>query len=244
MHPGASGVCVRVLEVDAVERVAAAQERRVRDGIAALLERAGTVERRLRMNSEVHRAAVRTEVERFGNVECSAPEIEFLFRCARRPPGEERVVEAPDTVRVHRSGEALEVKDMRSRKILTERRTPPIIDSLHTFLLPVSAARVERERVRAAARAEENRAGVLDEALRRRFDRHVVSLKVDVAILPVDAVGRHLAPRPAFGGVVKTLRHRGEPLHALSRPDHLCLRESHRTQHTRADESCQHFFHV
>ncbi|OQC22726.1 MAG: hypothetical protein BWX70_03060 [Verrucomicrobia bacterium ADurb.Bin070] len=201
----------------------------MRDGIGALLERCGAVERRLRMNGEVYFAAVRAEIERFAEVECSAPEVEFLFRYARRRPREERVIEAPDTVRVHRSGDALEVKDMRAREILAERRAPPVFDSLHTFLLPVSAARVERERVRAAACAKENRSGVLDEALRRRLDRHVVSLEVDVAILPVDAVGRHLAPRPAFGGVVKTLRHRGEPLHALSRPDHLCLRESHST---------------
>ena len=52
---------------------------------------------------------------------------------------------------------------MCAREILGERHTPPAVGGSQALLFPVGAARVECERVRTIARAEKDRAGVLDE---------------------------------------------------------------------------------
>ena len=216
VHPGCSGVGVVVLEHNAPHRVAAAQEPRVRRGVAALDEvRLGRIQLRLRVNVEIDSSAAGTQIEVLAEGESSAPDVEVLPRGSSGLPCEERVFETPDLLLVRNAVESLEVEDVRAGQIQGERRTPPVVDAFQPLLLPERAARVDGERMRPRAGAEEDRTGVLHESSGGCTQGDVLRLEVHVAVTTVNAVGGHDAVRPVGGVVVAAVRHGGKPLDAL-----------------------------
>ena len=241
-EPGGSAARVPVLQHEVGERVPPAEDRRRRARVAALPERRPRPRLKPRpgMDEEVHRAALRAEVEVLREGERARQEVERLAGRGLGRPGEQRVREFPDGIRVrHVVGAVLEVEHVLPAHIGRKRRTPPVVHALDARLPPERAARVERERVASRARTEEDGAGVLDKTLRRRAHRHVVLLEADDAVLAVRAVGRQLAARPVGGVAVDAVRHGGQPGHALVRTDRIRRpRRQNRSQGQKPERPC------